>query len=86
MKTDKIIIQVSGVVYSEKSIGALVDLRFDERGECMAASRLVWFPKSLCDIEEMPPVENGKFKRYFISAPMWLIEKNNIKIEQNDKI
>lgn len=78
-------IQVSGTVISEKSIGALVDLLFNEKGECSSASRLVWFPKSICVLEEFDLKENHNFKSYFITAPKWFLDKNNINYE-NKKV
>lgn len=83
MESDKARIQVSGIRHSEKSIGALVDLKFDEKGECNWASTLVWFPKSICELEELPPIENGTFKTYFITAPKWFLTKNNIPYEKH---
>lgn len=77
-------IQVSGTVISEKSIGALVDLLFDEKGECSSASRLIWFPKSICVLEEFAPKENHNFKSYFITAPKWFLDKNNIPYETKE--
>lgn len=85
-KHDKIKVQVSGVVYSEKSIGALVDLRFNEKGDCTSAGRLVWFPKSISVIEIKEPITEGYASRSFITAPRWFLEKNNIKFSEDDKI
>lgn len=80
MVNEKHTIQVSGVRESEKSIGALVDLKFNEKGDVIAGMTLVWFPKSLCYLSEIE-IKNGLHsKAYFISAPKWFLEKNNIKI------
>lgn len=84
MNNQLIKIQVSGVRYSENSIGALVDLKFDKEGNCSSASRLVWFPKIYSNLEEVDYKRNfyGKCivsKRYFITAPKWLLERNNIE-------
>lgn len=83
MSEKLITVQVSGVIDSEKSIGALVDLMFDEEGNCSSASRLVWFPKSKCKMEEVPYKRNhfGKCiiaKKFFITAPKWFLDKFSI--------
>ncbi len=77
-------IQVSGTRESETSIGALVDLKFDENGNCTSATNLIWFPKSICkeSVEEYERDWYGKMitqKRWFITAPKWFLDKNNIK-------
>ena len=69
-------IQVSSPVESKNSIGVLVDLRFDENGRNISASNLKWFPKSLCTIEQIEPVDRKKeLPTYFLTAPKWLIDK-----------
>jgi hypothetical protein len=84
---DKIKVQVSGTRESDKSIGALVDLRYNDKGEMSSASRLVWFPKSICEeiVEEYYYNHFGKevlAHRYFINAPKWFLDKNKINYEQ----
>jgi hypothetical protein len=79
-------IQVSGTRESEKSIGALINLKFDEFGNCTSASDLFWFPKSICKeiVEEYKQDWYGKIiisKRWFILAPKWFLDKNNIPYE-----
>lgn len=70
-------IQVSSPVESEKSIGVLVDLLFDKNGRNTSATNLKWFPKSLCTIERIEPVDWKKeLPTYFLTAPKWLIDKN----------
>ena len=83
---DLVKIQVSGTRESEKSIGALINLKFDEFGNCTSASDLFWFPKSICKeiIEEYERDWYGKTitsKRWFIEAPKWFLDKNNINYE-----
>ena len=83
---DIIKIQVSGTRESEKSIGALINLKFDEKGNNTSASDLFWFPKSICKeiIEEYERDWYGKTiisKRWFILAPKWFLDKNNIPYE-----
>lgn len=76
------VVQVSGIRESEKSIGALVDLIYNENGDCFAASRLIWFPKSLCALSEVE-IKNGlNQKKYYISAPEWLLKLNKIKYNE----
>jgi hypothetical protein len=70
-------IQVSSPVESKNSIGVLVDLVFDKNGRNTSASNLKWFPKSLCTIERIEPVDRKKeLPTYFLTAPKWLIDKN----------
>lgn len=80
-------IQVSGIRESEKSIAALVDLKFNKFGDCSSAMTQVWFPKSICKFEEEEYLRNhfGKeiiAKKYFITAPKWFLDKNNITYEK----
>jgi hypothetical protein len=82
MKKEKIRIQVSGVRLSDKSIGALVDLRFNEKGINTSASRLVWFPKSCCELETIPSVDGLQHPAYFVNAPKWILDMNDIKTDK----
>lgn len=76
MAVDLIRVQVSSPRESEKSIGVLVNLTFDENGKNVSASDLEWFPKSLCSIEKIEPEDRAKdFPTYFLTAPDWLIDK-----------
>jgi hypothetical protein len=77
MSKELIRVQVSSPRESENSIGVLVDLFFDENGKNTSASNLKWFPKSLCTIERIEPVDRTKeLPTYFLTAPQWLIDKN----------
>ena len=77
MSKELIRVQVASPRESEKSIGVLVHLSFDENGENTSAMDLKWFPKSLCTIEKIEPVDNTKnLPTYFLNAPKWLIDKN----------
>jgi hypothetical protein len=60
MSKELITIQVTSPRESEKSIGVLVDLVFNEDGLNVSASNLKWFPKSLCLIERVEPVDPKK--------------------------
>lgn len=77
-------VQVSGTRESEKSIGCLVDLHFDDKGDVSSASRLEWFPKSLCSLEEVE-YEYDHFgktvigKKWFLTAPEWILKQKNVK-------
>lgn len=76
MSNELIRIQVSSPVYSENSIGVLVNLRFDENGRNTSANDLQWFPKSLCTIETIEPADRTKeLPSYFLTAPKWIIDK-----------
>lgn len=77
MSKDLIRVQVSSPVESEKSIGVLVDLLFDENGRNTSASNLKWFPKSLCSVERIEPIDSTKeLPTYFLTAPKWIVDKN----------
>lgn len=77
MNNELIRIRVSGVVNSEKSIGALVDLFLNEQDNVSSAGRLVWFPLSISSLEEIPQKDNI-LKQYYVTAPKWFLEKNKI--------
>ncbi len=74
---EKIKVEVSFHALSDKSIGVLVDLRFDEHGNKMAASRLEWFPKSQCVLSRVETP--GLMSKYFLYAPKWLLDNKNVK-------
>jgi hypothetical protein len=76
MSNEIIRVQVSYHAESENSIGVLVHLLFDENGRNTSASNLQWFPKSLCLIEKIEPIDRNKdLPSYFLTAPRWLIDK-----------
>ncbi len=77
MSKELIRVRVTYHAESEKSIGVLVDLLFDENGRNTSASNLKWFPKSLCSVERIEPVDPKKeLPSYFLTAPKWIIDKN----------
>jgi hypothetical protein len=77
MATDLVRVQVSSPRETEKAIGVLVNLRFDENGRNTSAVDLKWFPKNLCSIEKIEPQDSTKdLPSYFLTAPKWLIDKN----------
>jgi hypothetical protein len=63
----------------EKSIGVLVDIILGPKPNDYSASRLEWFPKSLCSIEKIE-AEN-RIPEYYLTAPDWLLEKKNVSKE-----
>jgi len=85
MSKELIRVQVSSPIESEKTFGVLVDLIFDENGKNTSASRLKWFPKSICSIEKIEPIDSTKdLPTYFLTAPKWIVDKlinkkNNFK-------
>ena len=85
MSKELITVQVSSPIESEKTFGVLVDLIFDENGKNTSASRLKWFPKSICSIEKIEPIDSTKdLPTYFLTAPKWIVDKlinkkNNFK-------
>jgi hypothetical protein len=77
MSKELVTIQVTSPRESEKSLGVLIDLVFNEDGLNISASNLKWFPKSLCSIEKVEPIDIKKnLPTFFLTAPKWLIEKN----------
>jgi hypothetical protein len=77
MSKELVRVQVSSPRESENSIGVLVNLLFDENGKHTSSSNLQWFPKSLCTIERIEPVDSTKeLPSYFLTAPKWIIDKN----------
>lgn len=76
MSKDLVKVQVSSPIESENSIGVLVDLIFDENKKHTSSSNLQWFPKSLCKIEKIEPVDYTKdLPSYFLTAPKWIIDQ-----------
>lgn len=61
---------------SEKSFGVLADFYFDENGN-HSASRLEWFPKSICTLEKVE-VENN-LPEYYLTAPEWILKQKKVK-------
>lgn len=83
MSKELVKVQVSSARESETSYGCLVDLRFDDKGNNTSASRLVWFPRSLCTYEVVEYERDwfGKTiidKKYFMTAPKWFLDKKEI--------
>ena len=77
MSKELVTIQVTSPRESEKSLGVLIDLVFNEDGLNISASNLKWFPKSLCSIEKVEPIDRTKnLPTYFLTAPKWLVAKN----------
>ena len=76
MSKELIRVQVSSPIESDKAIGVLVDLIFDQNGKNTSASRLKWFPKSICSVEKIEPVDRTKeLPIYFLTAPKWIVDK-----------
>lgn len=73
-------VRVSFYGKGENSVGVLVDTIIDERGEITSASRLEWFPLSIC---ELIKEESPKFirPRFWIKAPEWILKKKNVKYQ-----
>ena len=87
MNYELIKVQVGVARESETSYGCLVDLRYDDKGNNTSASRLVWFPKSICTYEVVEYERDwfGKTiidKKYFMTAPKWFLDKNKINYKK----
>ena len=81
MKTEKTKlhrVRVGHHADSDKSIGVLVDFILDENG-CHTASRLEWFPKSLCTLERIE--KENKFPEFYLTAPEWILKQKKVKYE-----
>lgn len=83
MSKELVKVEVGVARESETSYGCLVDLRFNDEGINTSASRLVWFPKSICTYEVVEYERDwfGKTiidKKYFMTAPKWFLDKNKI--------
>jgi hypothetical protein len=76
MSKELIRVQVSSPIESKNAIGVLVNLKFDENGRNTSAMDLKWFPKSLCNVERIEPIDSTKdLPTYFLTAPQWLVDK-----------
>lgn len=72
-------VRVGSPVYTEKSIGVLVDVIVIPETNHYSASRLEWFPKSICTLEKIE-IEN-KLTEYYLTAPEWLLKEKKVKYE-----
>jgi len=72
-------VQVYLHVETEKSIVVLVDLILSPEGIIDCASRLEWFPTSICSLVKKE--EKGKLPAYFLTAPEWLLKAKKVKYE-----
>lgn len=78
MSSEKIRIRVSGILDSAKSIGALVNLTINSNDEVSAANTLVWFPKLISTLEEIPPKKGQFFPHYYITCQKWFLEQKGL--------
>ena len=72
-------VRVGNHAESDKSFGLLVDVILGPKPSDYSASRLEWFPKSLCTIEKKE-IENG-IPEYYLTAPEWLLKTKNVPLE-----
>lgn len=72
-------VRVGNYGESDKSFGCLVDFFYCKKGN-HSASRLEWFPKSLCTLERIE-VE-GHFPEFYLAAPEWLLLLKKVKFEK----
>lgn len=85
MKTKDI--RVSLWAKSETSFCVLVDMHKNEEGRITGASRAVWFPKKLCILVKITPANDKKFLPFWVlTCPIWLLDKNKVKYENEDYI
>jgi hypothetical protein len=63
---------------TNKSYGLLVDVIIGPDDE-YSASRLEWFPISLCELEkeEIP----GHVPAYYLTAPEWILKEKKVNYE-----
>lgn len=69
---------------TSKSYCCQVELVFDDKGNVISSDKLEWFPKSLCSLEEVEYEmdvlgKNIKKKKWYLTAPTWMLEQKNIK-------
>jgi hypothetical protein len=71
-------VEVRVVLFNEtiKSYGCLVDVFLNEQNQITSASRLVWFPKKISELETR--YFNGKEEKVIRTAK-WIAETNNCK-------
>jgi len=73
-------IQVSFHAESENMYAVAVNLQFDDSGKFIGSSGKEWFPKSLCVLEKIEPTNpNEELPKYFLTVPVWLLDKKKIK-------
>lgn len=72
-------VRVSNHAESDNSYGVLVDLIIIPETNHYSASRLEWFPKSICKIEKIE-IEN-KLPEYYLTAPEWILKQKKVKYE-----
>lgn len=82
MKTKDI--RVSLWAKSETSFCCLVDMHKDKDGRITGASRSVWFPKKLCILVKIRPANEKFLPFYILTCPVWLLDKNKVKYEDED--
>lgn len=84
MKTKDI--RVSLWAKSETSFCCLVDIHYNAEGKAVGASRSVWFPKKLCILVKIRPANEKLLPFYILTCPIWLLDKNKVKYEDEDYI
>jgi len=72
-------VRVSNHAESDNSYGVLVDLIIIPETNHYSASRLEWFPKSICTLEKIE-IEN-KLTEYYLTAPEWILKQKKVKYE-----
>jgi hypothetical protein len=70
-------VRVSYHAETTKSYGVLVDFHEEPDTGGHYASRLEWFPISLCELEKKEI--SGKLPEYYLTAPEWLLKLKNVK-------
>lgn len=73
------IVRVSNHAESNNSYGVLVDLIIISEENHYSASRLEWFPKSICTLEKVE-VKNH-LPEYYLTAPEWILKQKKVKYE-----
>lgn len=72
-------VRVGNHTESKLCFGVLVEVTLGPDPNDYAASRLEWFPKSLCILEKKE-IENG-IPEYYLTAPEWLLKTKNVQLE-----
>lgn len=76
-------VRVGNHADSDKSFGLLVDVIIDPETGGYSASRLEWFPKSLCSLEKVE-IE-GHLPEYYLTAPEWLLKQKKVNYESTSR-
>ncbi len=91
MKSKDIIkIQVGHWGESVSMFALLVDKMVDKDGKICGFGRKEWFPKSTCQVERVENYKNETYPTTYktahvLSCPRWLLDKKEVKYNEDQK-